>query len=409
MQDFKIAIIGAGPAGCTLGRLLYLSNVSFVIFEGEASRNVRSQGGTLDLRPHKGLAAIKEADLEEEFLKYARFDGEALAITDKHLKSYIRLKGTTSDKSRGRPEIDRRRLRSILLDSLPEGAVKWGRHLKSVSEDLALHFEEGTETGFDLIVGADGAWSKTRKLLTDQLPTYSGLSGTELYISDVANRYPDLYNLVNRGSIFAYSDGHSVGVQQIGSGSMRVSDWGVRDETWPKNNNIEILGAVGVKKMLGEEYKKWDPRLQKFFSVADDDSIVTRSFSMIPKGTRWVNKPGVTLIGDAAHVMVPFAGEGANIAMADAMKLAQCIVHSESKEALNMNLISFEDDMFERAYSSQEWSEQNMEDMFFTVGAPRAVIERYVVRAIRHGNGRVGAALASVLVYLFYWCFKLFN
>ena len=158
MPDFKIAIIGAGPSGCTLGRILYLSNIDFVIFEGEASRDVRSQGGTLDLRPQKGLAAIKAADLEQEFLKYARFEGQALAITDKHLKSYLRLKGTTSARSRGWPEIDRRRLRSILLDSLPEGAVRWGRRLKSVSDDLVLQFEEGTtESGFDLVVGADGA------------------------------------------------------------------------------------------------------------------------------------------------------------------------------------------------------------------------------------------------------------
>jgi 2-polyprenyl-6-methoxyphenol hydroxylase-like FAD-dependent oxidoreductase len=388
---------------------LYLSNISFVIFEAEASRDVRSQGGTLDLRRHKGLAAIEEAELEEEFLKYARFDGEALAITDKHLQSYISLRGTTPDKSRGRPEIDRRRLRSILLDSLPEGAVQWGCHLKSISDNMVLHFEGRTESGFDLVVGADGAWSKTRRLLTDQLPTYSGICGTELYISDVANRYPDLYDLANRGSIFAYSDGHSVGIQQLGDGSMRVSEWGVRDQKWAQDNNIKLLGATVMKKMLAEEYKNWDPRLQKMFSVADDDSIVTRSLFMIPKGSQWENRPGVTLIGDAAHVMVPFAGEGANIAMVDAMKLAHFIAGSESKEALNLNMISFEKDMLERAYQSQEWSEQNMEDMFFTAGAPRTTIERYVIRALRHDMGPARAKLASCLVYVFYWCFKLFK
>ncbi|KAG0652535.1 Monooxygenase asqM [Hyphodiscus hymeniophilus] len=399
MPVFRIAIIGAGPAGCTLGRLLYLSDINFVIFERESSRDVRSQGGTLDLRPNKGLAAIKAAQLEDEFLQYARYDGEALAITDKNLKSYISLSGKTSDKSGGRPEIDRRRLRSILLDSLPDGAVQWGCYLKSIGEDLVLHFEGGrTESGFDLIVGADGAWSKTRRLLTGQTPIYSGICGTELYISDIATRYTDLYNLVNKGSIFSYSDGHSVSVQQTGDGSMRVADWGVRDQQWVKDNHIEVLGALGVKKMLATEYKSWDPQLQKLFSVADDDSIVTRSLFMIPKGSRWVNKPGVTLIGDAAHVMVPFAGEGANMAMADAMELAQCIAACEGKEALIMNMIRFEEDMAQRAYPSQEWSEQNMEDMFFTVGAPRTVIERYVVRALLHTMGPAKAAVASVFV-----------
>ena len=410
MSRFRIAIIGAGPAGCTLGRLLYLSKISFVIFEGEASRDIRSQGGTLDLRPRRGLAAVQAAELHDEFLKYARFDGEALELTDKNLKSYISLSGKTSDKSRGRPEIDRRQLRSMLLDSLPEGAVQWGCHLNSVGEDLVLHFEGGrTESGFDLIVGAEGAWSKVRQLLTDQLPIYSGICGTELYISDVANRYPDLYRLVNRGSIFAFSDGHSVSAQQIGDGSMRVADWGARDQRWAKDNHIDVLGPFGMKKLLANEYKDWAPQFQKLFSIADDDSIETRSLFMLPKGSRWTNKRGVTVIGDAAHVMVPFAGEGANIAMADAMKLGLCIARSESKEALDLNMIDFEKDMFERAFSSQEWSEENMEDMFFTVGAPRTVIEKYVVRFLSHEKGPTKAAFASVFIHVYYWWLKIFK
>lgn len=77
----KIAIIGAGPAGCTLGRLLYLAKVDFVIFERETSPAMRGQGGTLDLRTKGGLAAVKKADLFEEFLKFARYDGEALCVS----------------------------------------------------------------------------------------------------------------------------------------------------------------------------------------------------------------------------------------------------------------------------------------------------------------------------------------
>jgi 2-polyprenyl-6-methoxyphenol hydroxylase-like FAD-dependent oxidoreductase len=75
---FKIAIIGAGPAGCTLARLLQVAEipVEVTIFESDATPNVRSQGGTLDLHTDTGLAAMKKADLYNEFLKHARFDGQ---------------------------------------------------------------------------------------------------------------------------------------------------------------------------------------------------------------------------------------------------------------------------------------------------------------------------------------------
>jgi 2-polyprenyl-6-methoxyphenol hydroxylase-like FAD-dependent oxidoreductase len=409
MSDLRIAIIGAGPAGCTLGRLLHTANIRFTIFEGESSPNTRSQGGTLDLREYAGLAAIKEALLYDEFLKYARYDGEALAITDKHLKKYFVVAGSDSRLSGARPEIDRRQLRSLLLGFLPEGSVKWGKRLRSVSEDRTLHFDDGDESGFDLIVGADGTWSKVRALLSDQLPAYSGICGTQFKISDAETRYPDLHKLVNRGSVFSWGDGHSISAQQIGDGSIMVSEWGGRDESWAKENNAAKLDPAVVKEMLARQYQDWAPDLQRLIAVSDDNDIVTRSLHMLPEDFRWQNKPGVTLIGDAAHVMVPFAGEGANISMADAMELARYIKKSENKEELMANVVKFEEEMFVRAKASQIVSSANMKDMFFTAGAPRTTIERYLVRMVRHMKGKAFAAVAGIGIYAYFWGFKLLN
>jgi 2-polyprenyl-6-methoxyphenol hydroxylase-like FAD-dependent oxidoreductase len=409
MSDLRIAIIGAGPAGCTLGRLLHVANIRFTIFEGESSPNTRSQGGTLDLREYAGLAAIKEALLYDEFLKYARYDGEALAITDKHLKKYFVVAGSDSRLSGARPEIDRRQLRSLLLGSLPEGSVKWGKRLRSVSEDRTLHFDDGDESGFDLIVGADGTWSKVRALLSDQLPAYSGICGTQFKISDAETRYPDLHKLVNRGSVFSWGNGHSISAQQIGDGSIMVSEWGGRDESWAKENNAAKLDPAVVKEMLARQYQDWAPDLQRLIAVSDDNDIVTRSLHMLPEDFRWQNKPGVTLIGDAAHVMVPFAGEGANISMADAMELARYIKKSENKEELMANVVKFEEEMFVRAKASQIVSSANMKDMFFTAGAPRTTIERYLVRMVRHMKGKAFAAVAGIGIYAYFWGFKLLN
>ena len=175
MSSLKIAIVGAGPAGCTLARLLILKGISVVVFEGEESPNFRSQGGTLDLHTDTGLAALREAGLYDEFLKYARFDGEAIVISDKKLLRYVNAGGTEAKNSRGRPEIDRVKLRLLLLESLPVEVVRWNHRLQKVDADLSLHFDHGIEKGFDLVVGADGAWSKVRPLVTQVQPFYSGI------------------------------------------------------------------------------------------------------------------------------------------------------------------------------------------------------------------------------------------
>ncbi|TVY83076.1 Monooxygenase asqM [Lachnellula suecica] len=406
---FKIGIIGAGPAGCTLGRILSLIGIEFTIFEGENSPQVRSQGGSLDLRTRTGLAAVKAAGLNEEFLKLARYDGEALVVADKNMKKYLELKGGTSKSSGGRPEIDRRQLRSMLLSSLPEGVIQWGRRLKSVSEDLTLHFEDGDESGFDLIVGADGAWSKTRLLITDQLPHYTGISGTELVISDAASRYPDISAFVNRGSVFTFGDGRSMTAQQVGDGSIKVNTWSAREESWVRESSPDKLDPKIVKRSLARDYDGWALELQKLLAAADEEHIGTRALYMLPVGFNWHNKPGVTVIGDAAHLMSPFAGEGANLAMADAMKLAEYIKGSTTRASLFENVARFELDMFERAKPSQELSDSNLKGWFFTPGAPRSVIERFVSGQVKQMEGAVVGALATPVIYFGYWLYKMSN
>jgi 2-polyprenyl-6-methoxyphenol hydroxylase-like FAD-dependent oxidoreductase len=78
MSRFKIAIIGAGPAGCTLAKLLLHAEtpVDLTLFEGEKSLDARTQGGTLDLHTESGIEALKRCGLHDEFLRLARFDGE---------------------------------------------------------------------------------------------------------------------------------------------------------------------------------------------------------------------------------------------------------------------------------------------------------------------------------------------
>ncbi|KAI6989965.1 hypothetical protein D0859_10898 [Hortaea werneckii] len=441
-MPISIAIIGAGPAGCMLARLLTHSQpkIEVTIFEGESSLDFRSQGGTLDLHASTGQRALKAAGLFDEFLKYARYDGEALKICDKDLLCYITQEGNSNAKASSfsnRPEIDRPQLRKILFESLPEGTVQWNRKLKSISTNdsrQTLHFADGTTaTGFDLIVGADGAWSRFRPILTNERPFFSGIAGYSLVIPQAQKHNPKLFDLVNRGSVFAFSDGKGLTAQYMSDGSLNVGVWSVRAETMAGEGRNKTdthydvqVAEVPLKSRLRQQYRDWHPSLQAFIQEADEEKMVPRDLFMLPIGHRWEHRPGVTLIGDAAHLMGPWAGEGVNLALEDALKLSEAIISSSTADDLSdkkesssnpnptidQHIQAFEQEMFVRATQTQRMTWNMMEAMFLTPGAPRTSIERYVLTAVLGGiSSGIGSWLAgwvlAPVVYTWFYFFKM--
>lgn len=433
----SIAIIGAGPSGCLLARLLQQSiqDIKVTIFESEGSPNFRSQGGTLDLHENTGLLAMRRAGLWDEFLKHARYDGEAFRIGDKNLLYYIKMGAAANAASKeslsGRPEIDRPRLREILYQSLTEGTVQWGKKLVRIDDGDAgsrtLHFADGTTfSDFDLLIGADGAWSKVRPLLSSAIPTYSGIGGHSLSIPDAERRHPNLHALANRGSMFAFSDGKSAMAQQMGDGSLSVSTWGRRPADWQQQPGYDAHDPAAVRKQyLEHEYSGWHPDLRALIAAATDgaEPVTPRNLYMLPVGHSWTHRAGLTLIGDAAHLMTPFAGEGVNLALEDALKLADAIISARAaaegggaaagtgtipKDQLSAAVAGFEREMFSRATKTQQLTVEMMNAMYYTPGAPRSVIAPYVLTAIR-GPERSWMTLPLVpLVYAWFFVFKLF-
>ncbi|KAJ4857397.1 FAD binding domain-containing protein [Trichoderma breve] len=360
MQNLKIAIIGAGPAGCTLARLLHLGGIQATVFEGEASANVRTQGGTLDLHTTSGLAAVKEAGLWDIFLSHARYDGQYMAIVDKDLYYYV-VRGADAESNIAfgeRPEIDRVKLREILLDSLPEGTVKWGHRLQKV-EGSTLTFTNGTTASFDLVVGADGAFSKVRlSIAPELLPEYTRVAMHDISIPDAEKTSPETYKIVNRGSIFASADGQRFTLQQMGDGSISMGFNFVReDPDWMKP---EKCGYDAEDLIEGR--------------------TTTRSLWRLPIGQKWQHKSGVTLIGDAAHLMTPHAGEGVNQALEDAMLLARLILKAQSVEELDEHIRRFESDMIARVKPIQELAWDRCQGLMFTEGVPKTLVDRVMQR-----------------------------
>lgn len=376
----------------TLARILYNHDIPVTVYELDASPSARVQGGTLDLHNDTGLAAVRKAGLFEQFQKHARYQGEDLVIADRHATHFVDIK----DADTGRPEIDRPALRQILLDSLPSECIQWGRSLKNV-EAGTLHFEHETVTGFDLIIGADGAWSKVRKLLTPVLPFYSGISMIEFHLRDIATMHPELSEMIGQGSYFAFGEeeGRAMLCQRQGNGDVRVycADW--HDEDWIKTCGIDFSNADQVRENLLKEYSTWAPELQDMIRYCDDD-IVARPLYMLPVGLRWASKHPVTVIGDAAHLCTPFAGEGVNSAMMDAMVLADKII--ENTDDFRKAVKDYEEIMFGFAKKVTQRTWDSLLDRFEQGGIAKfqAMVKSMQARREQHQAKAVKEQLPSM-------------
>lgn len=390
----RIAIVGAGPAGCMLARLLHLGGVEAVVFEGEASPNYRSQGGTLDLHTDTGLAAVREAGLWDEFAKHARYDGEYMLVADPQLRPLF-AKGTrpTSETTFGgqRPEIDRADLRRLLAESLPADAIRWGHHVRSVGADGTIAFDDApAEAGFDLVVGADGAWSKVRRALSDTAPVFSGVAAVQLEMADPQRAAPELHAAVHRGSLFAQGEHRRLVAQQMGDGSLSISvTFRAPAADWPATCGFDPADLVDVQRaLLGRDdlFAGWHPTLRDAIAKANG-SCAPRLLHMLPVGFTWPHRRRLTLVGDAAHLMTPFAGEGVNVALDDARRLAAAILAAAAAEpaaqpgrdladALDDAVAAFEKEMFARTVKVTRLTEALTQAHFFADGTPQSIIAR---------------------------------
>ncbi|GAA3106173.1 2-polyprenyl-6-methoxyphenol hydroxylase-like FAD-dependent oxidoreductase [Kribbella aluminosa] len=341
-----IAIIGAGLGGLMLARILQVNGVEAVVYEADASPAVRTQGGMLDIHEDSGQVALRAAGLYDDFLPLVLPGGEAMKVYDKH--AVLRH---ADDGGSGRPEVHRKALRDLLIDSLPAGMIRWGSKVDLADDQLRL--ADGTVVGADLVVGADGAWSKVRSLVSDAVPQYAGISFAELDLLDPDVRHPESAELVGGGSMFALSDGRGLLAHREPD---RLHVYAAFRATEHAPVTPEALAAT---------FAGWDDALLRLVLDADGE-LIPRPIHALPIGHQWKPVPGVTLLGDAAHLMSPFAGEGANLALQDAAELAAVLVSGEP-------LDTYESALFARAEQSARESADNLE-ICFAPDAPTGLV-----------------------------------
>lgn len=318
-----------------LARILQIHGVKATLYEADPTRYARpSQRGTLDLHPESGQRAIQEAGLTVEFRAALRPDAQNTKLFDKHgtlLREHV-----AEQDDMDRPEIDRGVLRNILMNSLDPDSIRWGKYLKEAiplrGGQHELHFADGTFATCDLLFGADGAWSHVRPLVTDAELEHSGVNFVELGITDVDRTQPALAELVSRDSLYALGDNKGIMSQRGGNGRIRTYVAFRAGEEWLTTCAIPFDRPDEARAAILGYFTDWSPQLTDLVRYCDD-TIVPRPIMQLPIGLTWASKPGVTLIGDAAHLMSPFAGAGANLALLDATELALAVIDNPGDPA----------------------------------------------------------------------------
>ena len=338
IQGKKIAIVGGGPGGLTLARLLQLKGADVKVYERDVNRAVRIQGGALDLHSVSGLAALAKAGLINEFRAHYRPGAEKIRVADKDAKIYVdqHTEATTAqfgDKDH-RPEIDRGPLRDILLNSLQPGTVVWDCHIvsiESMGETWKLAFQNGNSITADIVIGADGANSKIRPFVTDIKPFWTGITMLEGSIKDAEKTAPMIHQLLKGGKIFAFGDEKTLIVSSKGDGSFGFATGCKTDEFWFRDSGIDLTDNKAVLAWFKKEFSDWAPVWQELFA-SETTIFIPRPQYCMPLDQQWEARSNITLIGDAAHWMPPFAGEGVNMAMLDALELSEALTDPKFAE-----------------------------------------------------------------------------
>ena len=343
MND-PITIVGAGLGGLTLARVLHVHGIKSMVYEADRSPTARSQGGMLDIHEENGQVALQAAGLTDVFKDLILPGRQAMRVLAHNGKVLL---DKSDDGADSRPEVQRGELRQMLLDSLPEGTVQWGKKVSAVrslgSGRHDVTFGDGDTCTTRILVGADGAWSRVRPLVSQAKPIYTGLTYVETWLLDAPNRHPLSAKVVGGGQMIALGEHQTISSHRERGEILHTYVMLTRPEAWFEE--IERSGAGSACRRIAQEFAGWDPAIIALITDSDTPPSF-RPIYALPDEHRWTRVPGITLLGDAAHLTLP-NGEGANLAMLDGAELGLALASNQNDP--ECALMAYEQAMFPRS------------------------------------------------------------
>ena len=314
-KDIEVAIIGGGLGGFATAVALQNRGIQAHVYEqaqelGEVGAGIIIHPPTQHIFKQWGLdVAFEKKSFTTKTVELYTAKGEFVTnVTDDMLSS---LK--TDERGVHPAAIHRAHLLDVLSAPITPEYIHLAHKLHSLAETeeyVEATFENGTVVQADVVIAANGIHSNVRKLFSDDAPVFSGLRSFRTNMSREATK-----GIAKEEAAVMYRDGDTVLIiQQVEGGTHFDLAYPSEDVSWVKDITKEEL----VAKMAS-----FDEKLVKMLDTVEYPAV-TRALYYRQPIPQWSSKR-ITLLGDAAHSMLPTLGQGANSAIADAEAIARAL------------------------------------------------------------------------------------